>query len=225
MEKRTLKVIVTDDGSHTLFWPELNETYHSTKGALVESQYVYLQQGYEKVLNPAGVVHVLEIGFGTGSNALLTLQAANKFQQATFYHTLEPYPLDREIWSQLNYGHVLQDSSGWEELHVCSWNHVHRVADFFQLQKSSVRLEDASLEDNLYDVVYFDGFAPRKQADLWSIDNLTKLYKAMKSEAIMVTYTAQAQLRRNLIQVGFYVEKRKGPPGKKEMIVAHKKTI
>ncbi len=223
MEKRTLQVITTDDGSHTLFWPELNETYHSTKGALEESQYVYLQQGYEKVLNPQGAVCVLEIGFGTGSNALLTLQAAEKKQQATFYHSLEPYPLDREIWSQLNYGHVLQTSAWWEQLHVCSWNEPHQLSPFFQLQKSAFRLEEASLEDNRYDVVYFDGFAPRKQEELWNVRNLSKLYQAMKIDAVMVTYTAQAQLRRNLKHVGFHVEKMKGPPGKKEMTVAYKK--
>jgi tRNA U34 5-methylaminomethyl-2-thiouridine-forming methyltransferase MnmC len=223
MEKRALEVILTEDGSHTLYWPELHETYHSTKGALVESQYVYLQQGYEKVLNPGGVLNVLEIGFGTGSNALLTLKAAQRIQQATFYHTLEPYPLDREIWSQLNYGHLLQQPEIWEQLHACSWNEIHALSTWFSLHKEHVRLEDVVLGHDRYDVVYFDGFAPRKQAELWGLENLSKLYQAMKTGGLMVTYTAQAQLRRTLKQAGFHVEMVKGPPGKKEMTVAYKR--
>jgi tRNA U34 5-methylaminomethyl-2-thiouridine-forming methyltransferase MnmC len=222
MEQRRPQLILCEDGSHTIFLPELNETYHSTRGAIPESIHVYLENGYNQLLKE-GVLNVLEIGYGTGLNALLTAKQATDKKQQTKYHSLEPYPLEEEVWTKLNYGKILLEEELWQQLNAASWNETHQITKVFQLHKDRIRLEEVILQTAHYDVVYFDGFAPRKQAEIWDIDNLDKLYQAMKSGARLVTYTASAQLKRNLKQLGFDVQLVKGPPGKKEMILAIKK--
>lgn len=222
MEQQGLQLILCEDGSHTIFLPELNETYHSTRGAIPESIHVYLKNGYLSML-PSDVIRVLEIGYGTGLNALLTAMAAEDKGQKTEYHSLEPYPLQKDIWSTLNYGQLLSREELWFQLNEAKWNETETLSPLFSLFKDNIRLEDVQLPEAHYDVVYFDGFAPRKQAELWNLSNLTKLYLAMKPGARLVTYTAKAQVRRDLKQVGFETLLVKGPPGKKEMILAIKR--
>jgi len=221
MEQQGPQLILCEDGSHTIFLPELNETYHSTRGAIPESIHVYLKNGYLSMLHP-GSLNVLEIGYGTGLNALLTAMEAKDRQQETEYHSLEPYPLTEEIWKKLNYGQLLSSELLWTQLHAADWNSLQSISSKFRLFKEKIKLEDVILPEAYYDVVYFDGFAPRKQAALWNVSNLAKIYASMKTGAKLVTYTAKAQLRRDLKQVGFEAQLVKGPPGKKEMIVAVK---
>ncbi|MDB5274187.1 MAG: hypothetical protein JWO58_2554, partial [Chitinophagaceae bacterium] len=222
MEQRGPQLILCEDGSHTVFLPDLHETYHSTRGAIPESIHVYIKNGYIPKLQ-SDTLRVLEIGYGTGLNALLSAMEAKEKGQDTIYHSLEPYPLPEEIWSKLNYGQLLSEEKLWQELNACSWNETHALTTHFQLYKDKVKLEDVNLPASYFDVVYFDGFAPRKQAELWNVNNLDKLFQAMKSGSRLVTYTAKAQLRRDLKQVGFEATLVKGPPGKKEMILAIKK--
>jgi tRNA U34 5-methylaminomethyl-2-thiouridine-forming methyltransferase MnmC len=222
MTKRTIQVITTEDGSHSLYCPELSEIYHSTRGAIEESQYVYIRQGFERALRPKRAVRILEIGFGTGLNVLLTLQHAQHIQQGVFFHTLEPFPLEREVWEQLNYAQVLNLQGEWKQMHECNWQDDFAIAPHFILKKEAQRLEDVELKSEYYHLVYFDGFAPAKQAEIWDIKNLKKLFVAMCKGAILVTYAAQRTLRISLEEVGFQVECLKGPPGKKEMTLARK---
>ncbi|MBC7488466.1 MAG: tRNA (5-methylaminomethyl-2-thiouridine)(34)-methyltransferase MnmD [Cytophagaceae bacterium] len=224
MEQQEPQLILCEDGSHTIFLPALNETYHSTRGAIPESIHVYLKNGYFETLKP-GLLKVLEIGYGTGLNALLTAIEAESRGQQTEYHSLEPYPLSKDIWSALNYGQLLVQESLWSQLNEAVWNEKQILTKYFNLLKEKVKLEDVQLPDEYYDVVYFDGFAPRKQAELWGVNNLKKLYQSMKPGARLVTYTAKAQVRRDLITVGFEAGVVKGPPGKKDMILAIKKEI
>ena len=167
-------------------------------------------------------VQVLEIGFGTGLNAILTLEKSSTLKQPTFFHTLEPYPVEKEIWTQLTYAEGLSLQTEWRSMHESKWNDVHQLSPLFKFKKEKQRIEDIVLENNKYHVVYFDGFAPQKQVDIWSLENLQKVFNAMRNNAIMVTYTAQAELRKQLVQIGFVVEILKGPPGKKEMTLARK---
>lgn len=222
MEQQGPQLILCEDGSHTLFLPELNETYHSTRGAIPESIHVYINNGFLQVLKQ-DQVKILEIGYGTGLNALLTAMEAERRGQATEYHSLEPFPLPSSIWSLLNYGQLLSKEELWHALNDAKWNELQVLTTHFSLLKDKAKLEDVKLPEVYYDVVYFDGFAPRKQAELWNVDNLAKLYDAMKPGARLVTYTAKAQLRRDLKQAGFDAGLVKGPPGKKEMILAIKR--
>ena len=78
----------TDDGSATLFVPELNEHYHSTKGARTESQHIFIDMGLKA--SPAATPRVLEIGFGTGLNAWLTLEEAERSRRNIHYTGISP---------------------------------------------------------------------------------------------------------------------------------------
>lgn len=219
-----LEIIKTKDGSHSLLVPEMNETYHSTHGALTESQYVFIEKGlacfYEKYPEEKAI-HVLEVGFGTGLNALLTFLYATEHNLDVVYHSLETNPIDSGIVRQLNYHEQLMTypkaKETYEMLHQAEWNKPVRISGNFSLQKIKQPLQEYESATNQIDVVYYDAFAPSRQPDMWQPELYTKLYKLMKSNGILVTYCAQGQFKRDLKATGFEVEKLPGPPGKAEM--------
>lgn len=216
-------LIVTKDGSHSLLNEELNETYHSTHGAIQESIYVFIEKGLREFASGGSrAIRVFEVGFGTGLNALLAFQFSQTEQIDVTYTTLEPYPLDKEIWSQLNYADSPGKRDVFNELHGISWNTRHDLADRFSFRKDQAKIEDVLLPAGVFDVVFFDAFAPSKQPYMWTKDILLKIYDAMAVGGIFVTYCAKGQLKRDLRDLGFAVETHPGPPGKKEMIRARR---
>lgn len=223
----TVQLIATDDGSNSLYVPALNETYHSFHGALRESRHVFLKEGliYWHEVTGKKSVKILEMGFGTGLNAILTADYASKEQISISYDTLEAYPLEASIVSKLNYPDLLQDNSLKEQfsaLHSSPWNEEVIINLHFTLHKVHQKIEDFSLENQYYDIVFFDAFAPNKQAELWTSAILEKCYKSLKARGIFVTYCAKGQLKRDLKSIGLEVQTLTGPPGKKEMVRAVK---
>ena len=218
MNSPKVRLITTEDGSSSLFHEALNETYHSTKGAYSESMYVFIQNGlaYLKITP----LSVLEVGFGTGLNAFLTLKYAQDEGVTVNYQTLEPYPISKEIYGSLSYKMTEAENKIFKELHTDSWEEKHDY-EFFSFTKNKIRLEDFNTVNN-FDIIYYDAFAPSKQPDVWDIDNLKKCYSLLKTEGILVTYCSQGQFKRNLAEVGFQVEVLPGALGKKEMVRAHK---
>jgi tRNA U34 5-methylaminomethyl-2-thiouridine-forming methyltransferase MnmC len=214
------EIIITGDGSHSLFFKDLNETYHSKHGALQESNHVFIEHGLEQWLksNAHNDVAVLEVGFGTGLNALLTAIASVQLQSRVSYASIEAYPLAKEVWSKLNYGVSVGAVEIFEQLHETSWNLEHTITPTFQLTKYYSSLQDVILLPSAFDVVYFDAFAPSKQPEMWELPILSKIYEAMKPGGLFVTYCAKGQLKRDLTSIGFQVETLPGPPGKKEMV-------
>lgn len=213
-----IKIIKSEDGSHTLYNEELKETYHSTKGAVTESQHVFIRNGLNVVAPGKESVKVLEIGFGTGLNALLTLKESRLLKKKVAFHTLEPFPLPREIYTALNYpafveGVAREDLNA---LHEAEWNAPGYSEKFFELYRYKVRLEDF-VTSQLFDLVFYDAFAPSKQQDIWELSNLEKVYRMLAPGGVLVTYCASGQFKRNLKAAGFKVETLPGPPGKKEM--------
>ena len=224
---KDLELISTNDGSHTIFVPSLNETYHSRKGAISESRYVFIEKGlsfFHNKINKKNI-SVFEVGFGTGLNGVLSFEWHLKYQQQIFYHTIEPDPLPVDLIKQLNYPGLLNDkvlSETFFKMHNCAWDEITDITDGFQMFKQMVRLENLTGPSINIDLIFFDAFAPGKQPEIWDIENLQKLSQWMNSGGILVTYCAQGAFRRNLIQAGFEVEKLPGPLGKKEMIRAYK---
>lgn len=219
----------TKDGSSSLLHTELNETYHSTHGALQESIYVFIERGFAEVINQSKKqISILEIGFGTGLNALLTMLEAQRNQVNVSYETLEAYPLPPEIVTKLNYTQLLAAKEGptvfplFDSLHSASWNELNHVQPNFTLLKRIEDLLKAPFEKEKFDLVYYDAFAPDKQPHLWELPVLEKVVSALKPGGIFVTYSAKGQLRRDLIALGLTVKKLPGPPGKREMIQAIK---
>lgn len=222
-----VKIITTEDGSHSVYHPELQESYHSFHGAYRESIHVYMIYGLDSWLarNPRRFpIRIFEVGFGTGLNAWLALVWAEQNQLPVLYHTIEPYPLEKEIYSQLNY--IEHDHGIWhfhkyfEALHEAPWNEGGPVSEYFNFKKDITTLEDAQLYPS--DVVFFDAFAPSKQPELWTQASLKKVTESMRPGGLFTTYSAKGQLQRDLKDLGLEVQIMPGPPGKKEMTRAWK---
>lgn len=214
-----IEIFTTSDGSHSLLNTDLNETYHSTHGAVRESIYVFLNKGYDLVVerNPTEI-HILEIGFGTGLNALLTLQKSLNSSIKVFYTTIEAFPLGEEVWTKLNYTDTLGSREYFEKLHQASWSQWQEITPNFQLFKVNGELQHALFPEKKYDLIYFDAFAPSKQPEMWELDILQKVVDLMGDKAVFVTYCAKGQLKRDLKSLGLQTETLEGPPGKKEMV-------
>ena len=211
----------TDDGSTTLFVPELNEHYHSTKGARTESQHIFINMGLKA--STATTPHILEIGFGTGLNAFLTLLDAEVHQRKIHYYSVELYPLDMDVIESLNYGEMIcaGRKDVFQALHQVEWNVAVQVTDFFGLHKIQGDSNTCALPDRI-DLVYFDAFAPDKQPEMWNQEIFNRLYARMTGGGVLTTYCAKGVVRRMMKEAGYSVERIPGPPGKREMLRAIK---
>jgi tRNA U34 5-methylaminomethyl-2-thiouridine-forming methyltransferase MnmC len=214
--KLKLELVLSDDGSHTIHIPELKEHYHSHKGAIQESSHVFIEMGLNQS-KMSGQLKVLEVGFGTGLNALLT--RLNRGNKAVHYIGLEPFPLDVKFIEALNYGECIGGNAAekFTEMHHAAWDKLIQLENGFSLEKLETRLENFKSE-TLFDLVYYDAFAPHAQPELWTLAIWTKLFRLMKSGGNLVTYCAKGQVRRDMQQAGFDVERLQGPPGKREML-------
>ena len=221
----SIRVITTRDGSHSLYNEELNETYHSVHGAVQESKHVFIASGLEFYLqqhHPASV-HILEIGFGTGLNAWLTLQKSFEGKHLIHYTSIEAFPVEETLWKELNYANATPAQHWFEKIHRSTWNDIEEIDTHFHLHKIQGTLQQIEFKENKYDVIYFDAFAPNKQPEMWVLPVLQKIYDAMNVNGAFVTYCAKGQLKRDLKSLGLEVEAIQGPPGKREMIRAIKK--
>ena len=214
---RKIELKVTDDGSHTLYVPELDEHYHSTNGAINESIHVFIEPNLQFCGKQN--VSILEIGFGTGLNAFLT--ALYQGDKTIHYHTLEKYPITESLTSQLNYTDNNDEKALFQSMHQLSWQKESELKDGFTLLKDETDLTTAAFNLD-YDLVYFDAFAPEKQPEMWSEEIFQKIYKAMNDGGILTTYCAKGVVRRRMQACGFFVERLPGPKGKREMLRATK---
>ena len=214
----------TEDGSATLYVPMLDEHYHSVKGARTESQHIFIEMG----LNASAVSapHVLEIGFGTGLNALLTLEEATKSQRNIHYTGIELYPL---TWDEVDALHY-SDHPLFKTLHQVPWNQDVSITPHFTLRKVEANALELLKQPNeqinaLFDVVYFDAFAPEKQPEMWAEEFFRGIYQSLKPGGVLTTYCAKGVVRRMLQGIGFRMERLPGPPGgKREILRATKPT-
>ncbi|MCX2678560.1 tRNA (5-methylaminomethyl-2-thiouridine)(34)-methyltransferase MnmD [Galbibacter sp. EGI 63066] len=223
------KIIKTSDGSSTIYLKEWDEHYHSKHGAVQEAYHVFINSGFYPFLkdNPAKELSILEIGFGTGLNAFITLIEAEKASVKVDYEGVEAYPVSEEEVKLLNYIEQLQaedKSDLFTEMHQMSWGEFHSVTDYFQLKKRKEFFADIDDSDQ-FNLIYFDAFGARVQPELWEESIFRKMYTALKENGILVTYAAKGSVRRAMQKVGFEVEKLPGPPGKREMLRAVKKQL
>ncbi|MDR0769036.1 MAG: tRNA (5-methylaminomethyl-2-thiouridine)(34)-methyltransferase MnmD [Dysgonamonadaceae bacterium] len=204
---------VTADGSHTISLPEMDEHYHSINGAIQESQHVYIEAGFKQIRKPE--IHVIEMGFGTGLNALLTAIASETQETKVIYTALEKFPLPQEIINRLNYSDI--NPALFHAVHQAEWGKVEPVAPSFYIEKIQIDFRAFDFRDK-YDVVYYDAFAPGKQPEVWSQELFNRIFAAMNTQGVVVTYCASGGVRRMMRQAGFAVERIAGAAGKREML-------
>jgi tRNA U34 5-methylaminomethyl-2-thiouridine-forming methyltransferase MnmC len=246
------KIITTSDGSKTIQIEDWNEQYHSIHGAIQEANHVFLKHGLlffcselvsasneldstfknETICHTgrsqsaleANTISILEIGFGTGLNAFLTSIEAEKLNQPIKYVGIEAYPVALDEIEQLNYIELISEkhAASFEKMHSVAWETPNQITPHFQLEKEQKFFQDINTA-NAFDIIYFDAFGARVQPDLWTEDIFMIMFKALKTNGVLVTYSAKGSVRRAMQAVGFTVERLPGPPGKREMLRAQKK--
>lgn len=216
------EIIRTADGSTTIRLADWDEHYHSKYGAIQEAQHVFIKNGLALFSNRD--LSILEIGFGTGLNALITFLEARKLALHIDYVGVEAYPVLAEEVAGMNYVEELQAreyAAVFNKMHESAWELAVPLSSDFTLTKRE-QFFDAIDDIAAYDLIYFDAFGYRVQPELWSTDIFRKMYAALKPNGILVTYAARGVVKRSMIEVGFKVEKLAGPPGKREMFRATK---
>ncbi len=216
-------IFITADGSHSIFSEEYGFSYHSKHGAIQETRHVFIDAAlrFKAVLQQE--IAVLDIGFGTGLNAFMTLLEAKKRNLIVNYIGVEKFPISIDQATQLNYSHLLEDADPtlFNQLHELDWEKEYPMTHHFQFTKLKKDFRELDYQEQ-FDIIYFDAFAPTAQPELWDHDMLTKMHQALKTNGILTTYCAKGDVKRTLKAIGFVVEKLKGPPGKREMTRATK---
>jgi tRNA U34 5-methylaminomethyl-2-thiouridine-forming methyltransferase MnmC len=217
-----IKLITTDDGSHSILNTALDETYHSRHGAKQESEYVFIEQGLRFWLtrNHNLQLNILEVGLGTALNAWLTFRLPEVEARLIRYFAIEQFPLPQHVWQQLNYANAEQEL--FEKIHTLPWNSWQTVTDETSLYKNEDSLQEITMPNLKFDLIYYDAFAPNKQPEMWTIAMLEKTVQNLQQGGVFVTYCAKGQLKRDLKALGLHVQSLPGPPGKREMVRAIK---
>ncbi len=221
MTKRVIQL--TNDGSTTIVLPEKNITYHNTSGAIGESLHVFINAGLRYIAEtqlPTSI-HIFEMGFGTGLNALLTWQFAQQQQLSIDYTTIELYPILPEEATQLNFGEQLQMTDAFKQLHDCTWETPIILDKNFTITKTKQSLINYAANQQ-FNLIYYDAFAPNDQPELWTNDVFEKLYNMLLPNGILVTYCSKGDVKRSMKSVGFTVERLQGFADKWHMLRGRK---
>jgi tRNA U34 5-methylaminomethyl-2-thiouridine-forming methyltransferase MnmC len=216
------KLIITNDGSSSIFIPEMDETYHSFHGALQEAVHVFIKNGLNAIDKKE--IAIFELGFGTGLNALLTLEASRNKEIQIDYTGIEAFPVEHELINSLNYTSIIAGDfeNDFLKMHDISWDESHAIAKQFSLKKIHAKIQEVNIGVSQFDLIYFDAFGYRAQAEMWDVGIIQQMYDALKEGGVLVSYAARGQFKRDLKAVGFKIEALPGPPGKREMTRATK---
>ena len=215
------EIIQTKDGSTTFYLPELNETYHSKNGAIQEAYHVFIKNGFS--LFEGKPISILEIGFGTGLNAFITSLESQNNNQTVDYVGVEAYPITQEEALTMNYANQIDASKNevFQKIHQIDWEIPIQVNPTFQLTKRKQLFQDI-VDVEVFDLIYFDAFGYDVQPELWSDEIFEKMFIALKSGGVLVTYACRSVIKNSMISAGFKIEKLPGAPGKREMLRASK---
>jgi len=220
------EIILTSDGSNSLFVESLNEHFHSHFGALQESEHIFICSG----LCSPELIHfekfsIFEMGLGTGLNAFLTYYHAQKLKKKVFYESVELYPVTQEEYLRLNYAQLVNEINAeaiFNKIHTCKWNIPQSLSHNFILQKHALSILNFDFPVEKYNLIYFDAFSPKVQPELWTRALFEKLYSSLQPKGILVTYCTKGIVKNRLREVGFEIEKLPGPIGKREILRARK---
>lgn len=220
MEK---EIIETGDGSMSLYLPEWDENYHSKHGAIQEAYHVFIRSGLDLFADGEDI-SILEMGFGTGLNSMISFLETQRRGLNVEYVGLEAYPLALETILKLNHLRQLEAEkfkTSYHRILEAEWDCKVEIHKNFSLHKRVLRFENFDQAQN-FDLIYFDAFGARVQPELWTETIFKKMYAALRNNGVLVTYSAKGSVRRAMQAVGFQVERLPGPPGKREMLRARK---
>lgn len=224
------EIVQTSDGSTTLYLPDWNESYHSKHGAIQEAYHVFIKNGLyyaqSKIIgqpNKTEAISILEIGFGTGLNGFITLLESEQSGQKIDFVGLEAFPVLLNEAMQMNYAAEISPSNGhvFQKMHECSWEQKNAITCNFTLTKQKKMFQDL-VDQQVFDLIYFDAFGFRVQPELWSEAVFQSMYRALKSRGVLVTYACRTTIKNAMLSAGFAVQKLPGAPGKREMLRATK---
>lgn len=228
---QVLQPVLTADGSHTLYSPAVNQHYHSTFGAIAESEHIFIRSGLSyyagihrtDIIRAGEPIRILEVGFGTGLNALLSFQWAEETGVRVQYVALEAHPIDVELSEKLNFPEMTgrkQDDDVFRRIHHAAWDTEVALSGNFSLIKIKKPVEAFEANARAYHIVFYDAFDPVAQPELWTADVLGKVAKTLANKGILMTYSVRGHVVRLLKSLGFGVEKLAGPPGKRHILRA-----
>ena len=216
-------ILKTADLSNTIYLKELDETFHSTNGALQESIHVFIHAGFDEIIKRKKKITIFEMGYGTGLNAILTFIESTINNIEVSYTSIEAYPLEKKLMDELDFKNLIEIEFHpfFDKIQESKWNETCSINDIFSLEKIHTKFEDYDF-DSTFDLVYFDAFAPDKQPELWTEEIFKRIFDNMNEGGIIVTYSAKGEVRRCMQRAGFTVERLSGPIGKREMLRARK---
>lgn len=219
------EIFETADGSKSLISGNFGVSYHSKHGAIQETEHVFIKAALEERARTISDISLLDIGFGTGLNAIMAFQWANTNKKKIHYTGIEAYPIDLETAISMDYPNALELADTLDKpfktMHKAESGKKIDLSPFFSFEKIIQTFEEIKSKET-FDVIFFDAFAPNAQPDLWEVDLLQKMFDALKKDGILTTYCAKGQVKRNLKSIGFTIEALPGPPGKREMTRAKK---
>lgn len=212
-------LVETADGSRTLFHEESGEHYHSRHGAVSESKHVFVGMGLAYSHEQAGKgLRVLEVGFGTGLNFLLSAAYALEKDFPIHYTGVEAYPLPLGRILELGYDQYVPKEL-WHAF-IEAYPNTLKYADV-TLQIVEQKILDTHFEQP-FDLIYFDAFSAIHQPEMWTPEVLGHVVSFLSSGGVFVTYSITGSLKRILKSLGMRIEKLPGAPGKREMLRAIK---
>ena len=216
-----MKIVKTEDGSHTIYIPEISEHYHSVHGAIQESNHIFIVRGFN--FSASDPVSILEIGFGTGLNVLLTALESYETGRKVFYTTIDNNHLDDQITESLNYAEMTGKGSReiFNRIHGSPWDNDYELLPGFILRKTKGDLTKMQLS-GYYDLIYFDAFSPEKQPEMWTRKIFSMISDVTIAGGILVTYCVKGEVKRILKSTGFRISLLPGPPGKRHILRAIK---
>jgi tRNA U34 5-methylaminomethyl-2-thiouridine-forming methyltransferase MnmC len=220
------EILITSDGSTTIHLPDWDEQYHSKHGAIQEAYHVFLRAGLDIVSTSAKKIEILEIGFGTGLNTFITFLEGRDKKVEIDYVGVEAYPVAAVEVLKLNYVEELKataDQDIFDKMHALPWEEKQEISKEFHLTKRKQFFQDIT-DTEAFDLIYFDAFGAKNQPELWTEAIFLKMFDAIRKDGVLVTYCAKGSARRAMQAVGFIVERIPGPPGKREMLRATKKS-
>lgn len=218
------KIFETADGSHSIYSEQFGVSYHSKYGAIQETQHVFIDAGLRLKAILQSKIDILDIGFGTGLNALMTCLEAKRRNLTVHYTAVEAFPISLEIAQSLNYGEALNDDAVndvFMKMHEANWGETIQITEHFIFTKLEKKFQDLTFQ-SAYDIIYFDAFAPSAQPELWQTPVLKIMYDALRPTGVLTTYCAKGEVKRTMKSIGFKIERLPGPPGKREMTRAVK---